>query len=159
MARVRKHLFLCLKLARNMPLAFIVRGLFLFQTLGMFKRFNSNPEKKSVGDCTVRAMCKLFNCDWYTAYDDLCAEGRILHDMPSSNAVWGSYLYLQGFHKHLIHNRFDQIMTVRDFANRHPSGLYLLATGTHVVAVVDGDYFDSWDSGDEIPIYYYSLEE
>ena len=45
----------------------------------------------------------------------------------------------------------------RDMDN--PEGKYLLATGTHVVTVIDGDYYDTWDSGDEIPIYYFTKEE
>jgi hypothetical protein len=28
-----------------------------------------------------------------------------------------------------------------------------------VVAVVDGDYYDTWDCGDEVPVYYFEREE
>ena len=80
-------------------------------------------------------------------------------DMPSSNAVFGSYLHLQGFQKFLVQNRFDNIITIRRFADMHPRGIFVLATGTHVVTVIDGDYYDSWDSGNEIVIYYYTLED
>lgn len=38
-------------------------------------------------------------------------------------------------------------------------GRYLLALDQHVVAVVDGDYYDTWDSGNEIPIYYWMKGE
>ena len=37
----------------------------------------------------------------------------------------------------------------------NPYGRYILATGEHVVAIENGDYYDTWDSGDEIPIYYW----
>ena len=36
-----------------------------------------------------------------------------------------------------------------------PDGTYILAMATHVVAVVDGDWLDTWDSGDETPLYYW----
>jgi hypothetical protein len=45
--------------------------------------------------------------------------------------------------------------TIRDFCRDHNKGTYILATGTHVVAVKNGDYIDTWDSGAEIPIFYF----
>ena len=41
----------------------------------------------------------------------------------------------------------------------YPHGTYVLATNNHVVAVVDGNYYDTWDSGDETPIYVWRKEE
>lgn len=76
-------------------------------------------------------------------------------DMPSSNSVWGAYLYRHGFRRDIILNSCPDCYTVIDFCMDHPYGLYILATGTHVVAVENGNYYDSWDSGDEIPIYYW----
>lgn len=35
-------------------------------------------------------------------------------------------------------------------------GRCVLAIDGHVVCVVDGFYFDSWDSCGEIPIYYWA---
>lgn len=75
--------------------------------------------------------------------------------MPSANAVWGKYLYAQGFRRHLIDDdKFDY--TVEDFCRDHPEGTYILAIDGHVVCAVDGFYYDSWDSGQEIPIYYWT---
>ena len=48
--------------------------------------------------------------------------------------------------------------TVEKFCWEHPRGLFLLATGSHVVAVENGDYYDAWDSGNEVPIYYWEYE-
>ena len=48
--------------------------------------------------------------------------------------------------------------TVKDFCKDHPVGTYILATGSHVVTVVDGNYYDTWDSGTEVPIYYWKKE-
>lgn len=45
--------------------------------------------------------------------------------------------------------------TVADFCRDHPNGTYILAIEGHVVAVDHGDWYDTWDSGDEIPIYYW----
>lgn len=81
-----------------------------------------------------------------------------MKDMPSSNAVWGAYLKSLGFKRYIIPNECPDCYTVSDFAKEHSSGVYILATGTHVVTVKDGDYYDTWDSGKEIPIYYFVKE-
>ena len=125
----------------------------------MFQYFNPNPRnRKGVGDCTVRAVSKALDVSWNTAYFDLGVQGYLLADMPSSNMVMNSYLLGNGFTKHVISDSCPDCYTVRDFAEDHPKGLYVLGTGTHVVTVMDGTFFDSWDSGDEIPIYYYEKE-
>lgn len=122
-----------------------------------FRYYNPNPRNRSgVGDCTVRAVSKALGVSWESAYIDLVIQGYLLGDMPSSNMVMDSYLRSQGFTKHIIENNCpDDCYTVRDFAKDHPRGTYILGTGTHVIAVVEGQYNDSWDSGDEVPIYYY----
>lgn len=81
-----------------------------------------------------------------------------MHDMPSSNSVWGSYLKENGFKRYIIPNECPNCYTIKDFCSDYPIGLYILATGSHVVTVIDGDYYDSWDSGKEIPIYFFKKE-
>lgn len=85
----------------------------------------------------------------------LCQRGLEMNDMPSANAVWGSYLRLRGFQRYAIPGTCSDCYNIRDFCIEHPMGAYVLATGTHVVAVEDGTYYDSWDSGNEVPIFYW----
>lgn len=124
----------------------------------MYIPFNPNPDKKLVGDCVIRAVSKVTNQDWKTTYINIALQGFMMHDMPTSNAVWGAYLYSQGFKRAVIPNACPDCYTVKDFCKDNQKGIFLLATGTHVVAVENGDYYDSWDSGDEIPIYYWRRE-
>lgn len=121
--------------------------------------YNSNPKGSLVGDCVIRAITKLTDKDWDSVYIDVCLQGFMMKDMPSSNAVWGACLISKGFHREVISNTCPDCYTVRDFCVDHPRGAYLLAIGTHVVTVVDGDYYDSWDSGNEIPVYYFTKED
>ena len=44
-------------------------------------------------------------------------------------------------------------MTINEFCKQFDSGKYALATGSHVVAAINGDFFDAFDSGYE-PILY-----
>ena len=79
--------------------------------------------------------------------------------MPSSNSVWSNYLINDGYKRYAIPNTCPNCYTVRDFCEDHPYGTYLLATGTHVVTCIDGDWLDTWDSGDETPVYYFTKED
>lgn len=125
----------------------------------MFVYYNPNPRnRKNVGDCTVRAVSKALGISWETAYIDLVMQGYFLADMPSSNVVMSSYLHSKGFKKHVIDDLCPDCYSIKDFADEHFRGTYILGTGTHVVCVVDGNYYDSWDSGDEVPVYYYQKE-
>ena len=118
--------------------------------------FNPNPTGKKVGDCVIRAVSKLLGQSWETTYLEIAMTGFELCDMPSSNNVWAAYLKRKGFRRFVIPDTCPNCYTIRDFCLDNPRGEFLLATGSHVVTVVDGDYYDAWDSGDEIPIYFWS---
>lgn len=120
--------------------------------------FNNNPSNKRVGDCAVRAVSKAVGQDWADAYIGLCAEGLALRDMPSSNYVWGMYLKKYGFEEHMISSICPNCTTVSRFVKEHPKGRYVLACQNHVVCAINGDFFDSWDSGDEVILYFFKKE-
>ena len=124
----------------------------------MYIPFNPNPCNRRVGDCTVRALSKALDMPWEEAYMELCLQGLMLCDMPSSNSVYGSYLTEHGFVREQIPNTCPECYTVNRFCTDNPTGTYILATGSHVVCVIDGNYYDSWQSGDEVPILAFRKE-
>lgn len=124
----------------------------------MWKQHNENPVNARVGDCVVRAISTALNQDWVKTYAELCVQGLMFCDLPSSNAVWGSYLARKGYKRSTIPNACN-CYTVEDFCKDHPNGTYILGTGTHALTVIDGNYIDVWDSGQEIPIYYFTKED
>lgn len=121
----------------------------------MFVSFNKNPLRKKVGDCVVRAISTILDTDWDTAYTGIMLEGFAMKDMPSANNVWGEFLNRSGYERKIIPSTCTFCYTIRDFCEDHPTGRFIVATGSHVVAVIDGDYYDTWDSGDEVPVYYW----
>ena len=123
----------------------------------MWVNVNPNPQHKHVPDCVIRAICFALNMSWYEVYDDLCEVGRRDCNMPSADAVWGHYLQMRGFEPFLLPKTCPRCTTVRDFAKIYPEGTYIIGTGSHAVAVINGDYFDSWDSGDEIPSFFWRI--
>lgn len=80
-----------------------------------------------------------------------------MSDMPSSDSVWNEYLKSKGLTRHIVPDTCPNCYTVRQFADEHPTGIYVVFVGQHVVAVADGNYIDTWDSGDRIPIYYWEV--
>lgn len=120
--------------------------------------YNPNPARKLVGDCVIRAISKSLNKDWEDTYLDIVMLGYAMHDMPSSNDVWGNYLSRHGFRRYVIPDTCPECYTVEQFCQDNPTLTGILATGTHVIAVSAGNYYDTWDSGQEIPIYYWRKE-
>lgn len=120
---------------------------------------NPNPKNKKVGDCTVRAISLATNQSWEDVYLDLCLEGYMLCDMPSSNDVWGSYLISKGWKYHRLQDICPFCYTIENFCQDFPNGTYIIATGTHVVCIKDGIYLDAWDSGDKVPLFYFSKKD
>ena len=118
--------------------------------------YNANPQGRNVGDCVIRALSKALNQSWEETYIALALQGFMMGDMPSANAVWGAYLRHKGFVRHLIPDDCPDDYTVADFAADNPNGVYILALSGHVVCVINGDIYDTWDSGNEIPIYYWT---
>lgn len=125
----------------------------------MYSYYNANPYKIRVGDCVIRAISKALNQPWEDTYIDLTIQGYLMGDLLSSNAVWGAYLKSKGFTRDIISNDCPECYTIEDFCMEHPQGTYVIGTGSHAVAVVDGILFDSWNSLGEIAIYFYKKGE
>ena len=117
--------------------------------------YNPNPRNKDRIDCVVRAVARVFDTDWDTAYMRLTIQGFADKSILVDDLVWGQYLRNNGFKVRPLPDTCPNCYTVKEFANDHPYGYYLLKCYGHVVAVVNGDYYDSTDTGDEVPIYYY----
>lgn len=120
--------------------------------------YNPNPKRSRVGDCAVRAVAKATNQDWDSAYSALAVKGYAMADLPSANHVWGAYLKEKGFRREVVPNTCPDCYTVEDFCRDHPRGMFVLALEGHVVTVYDGDYFDTWNSGNEPVLYFWYKE-
>lgn len=120
-----------------------------------FVMTNPNPQGLNVGDCAIRAISIATDKPWNEVYTGVTLAGLKLSDMPTSNRVWGEYLEENGFKLYLIPDSCPDCYTIKDFTREYPTGTYIVGTGRHVVAVKDGSYMDTWDSGSERPLYFF----
>lgn len=117
----------------------------------MWKYYNPNPRKKNTGDCAVRALSMALGTDWNKAKLYLDAYSMHEAEVETSDIVWGRILAENGF---VMQSLFcNDGCTLEGFCQRNPKGLFVVKLPNHVVCVKDGVYFDSWDSGNEIPLY------
>lgn len=124
----------------------------------MFQQTNPNPLGKKVGDCTVRALSLATGQSWEKVYLDLCIQGYMMADMPSSNNVWGAYLMDRGWQYRRLQDTCPFCYTVEDFCRDKNKGTYIVGTGSHVICVKEGDWMDEWDSGEKTVLFYFSKE-
>lgn len=127
-----------------------LRGQAKYRTSKDFFRYyqpNELDKKHETGDCVIRALSKVLNLSWVETYDALVPIGRELHEnMDLKCAV--RLLETNGFVAESIKvTKGSKRPTVESFAKEHPQGKYFLQVASHVVAVVDGFYYDTWNCG------------
>ena len=122
----------------------------------MYVYANPNPLGLDTGDCVIRALSILLNQSWDKIYTDLCLTGYSMGMMPSTNAVHQQFLKQYGYKMQLLPSNCPNCITVKEFSELYPKGRYFLATGDHVVALIDGTFYDIFDSSNDTVVYYYS---
>lgn len=121
----------------------------------MWIEYNANPVANRVEDCAIRAVAVALDISWDKAFDLIARSAKAMGGVMHLNAAFGAVLRKHGFERRIIPNTCPDCYTIKDFCRDNPEGVFVVGTGSHVVAVIDGDYIDTWDSGDEIPIYYW----
>ena len=121
----------------------------------MWIPYNPNPLGITTVDCTVRAICAVTGKSWDEIFREQCELAWKMADMPSADRVWWTLLEQIGFGQQRMFDRCPDCYTVEDFCYDHRSGLYILGPREHAVAVINGEYWDSWDSGQTIPAYFF----
>ena len=130
----------------------------LKKVLGAFKYYNANSKDVRKGDCSVRAMSLAYGLEYDEVYHELKqmqkSSGTSLY-----NTLSNIHAYIKKHGGKALHDLVDadgDTLTVFEFAELHKSGTYLLLTSRsensrihHIIACIDGDIYDTWDSMDE----------
>lgn len=124
----------------------------------MWVQCNPNPLGRQTGDCVVRAIAIATDSSWRDTYRELCRIGEREADLPNSNLVWHMMLRELGARQFLLPESCPDCITVRAFCERYQDGVYIIGTGEHAVCCIDGDWYDSFDSGSMTPSYFWRVK-
>lgn len=119
-----------------------------------YKYFQPNrlDIKDEYGDCVIRALCKALNKDWVDTFK-LMIPYEIKYQCPISCMPLKLYketLKDLGFEYIGISNKKGQKRPmVKEFAEKHKKGIYILSLANHWATCVDGVYYDSWNCGNK----------
>ena len=136
--------------------------------------YNANSRSRNVGDCVKRSLSLAYGMD----YDDLSSELNAFKrrkygkDSDSGLAynndlVFDAFIRSKGCEWQGVPRKlgFDQLPTVQQFSELLSSGTYCLLCGktgnvsTHMVCVIDGDIWDSWNSSNYVVTYIYAISK
>lgn len=105
-------------------------------------------KKDARGDCVIRAITLIEKMEWLDVFDELTIIARKNWDISISQETFEIFLNSRNYIYHTGRpEKGGKRETVKGFAQKHPKGTYFLRVANHVVAVENGKYYDSWDSG------------
>ena len=115
-----------------------------------YKYFQPNKKdlKDKYGDCVIRSFVKTTGKDWLEVFDELMKIARNEQAIPNGKLCYEIFLKENGFKYTGVSNKKgSKRPTVLSFTQGHTEGVYVLIVANHIVASVDGVYYDTWDSG------------
>lgn len=121
----------------------------------MYEYYEPNPVRTGAIDCSTRALSKALNVSWGKAYLMKTLNGLLMGNEGVADEVWGSVLRQHGFRRESIPNTCPDCYTVADFCEDHPHGTYVVKSENHAAAIVDGILYDSFNSGNKVPSFYW----
>lgn len=115
-----------------------------------WKKYNPNPKSRNIGDCTLRSYCAAFGIDWDKSFD---IASKIAKENSSMIQYVAEKVLVEHFgctvDEEYKKTKAKDRITVNSFAMTHPYGTYVLHVRSHQVTVKNGEYWDSWDSGEK----------
>lgn len=103
------------------------------------------------------------NCSWLEAFDvtiPFCREYQCSNIFNLPCEIEREIMKQIGFtYTGISNKKGEKRPTVKSFAMSHSTGTYILNVANHEVAVVDGFYYDTWDSGYKSLYGYYTKVE
>ena len=114
----------------------------MMENRNKFVYCNLNPEKKSTGDCVIRAVALALNLSWFEASDLLYFSARSCSCEMSEFSCYSRLLdnlpQLERIDKPYVGYTIDELCDLLD------DGIYLLRIEGHLTCMICGKIFDIW---------------
>lgn len=110
----------------------------------MFRRYNANPLNNDTADCTVRAISTAQGKTWDETY-------RELSDLAQAQGVlFDNVGFIENYLDSKYLRRCYNSLTVGEFLEECPNGVFLVTMKGHITCVKDGVLIDTFDCRDRI---------
>lgn len=119
-----------------------------------FRYYNANPKDRRTGDCVFRAIALSTGKTWDEVLDDLTVYAHKYKVAPNDTAAYDKYLKDLGYTKMAQPRKKDNTKYTgeefcRDYLSKFRLGKYDVVAhigGHHIVAIVDCQVVDIWNS-------------
>jgi hypothetical protein len=112
--------------------------------MARFVYYNRNPDGEKESDCVTRAISLATGLSYPQIRKKLYYTAKLLDCEKLCNCCY-SFLIERVFNCKPVN---CDGMTVNDFANIHPVGVYLVRMRGHISTIWNGDVVDIWDCRD-----------
>lgn len=126
-----------------------------------FIYYNANSRNKFTGDCVKRAISFALGLDYDQVARELNAAKKVNNEQQfNTMRNITKYLKSKGYSQQMM----NKSQTLGDFSAEHPEGTFICHTrssgghDSHLVAVQDGNIYDSWNSSDQIVQSYWIVD-
>lgn len=137
-----------------------------------WKKLNVNSKGNSTSDCVIRGLCVAYGMDYDEVHSELNSIKRKKFGTKDGWAynmepVYEEFIRIHGCKmcKYAKDMGLGDRTTVSDFCRDNPTGTYLLLVANdrnnpdHILAVIDGDVYDSWNSLNRFVYKVYLIRE
>lgn len=109
--------------------------------MAKFVYLNVNPDNSKENDCVTRAISLASNIEYSTIRKKLFHTARLLDCEKLCHTCYSFFIeqVLKGKPVNCDY------MSVNDFADLHPYGVYLVRMQGHISTIIDGVVYDIWD--------------
>lgn len=112
----------------------------------MFIKENLNPKGRKTADCVVRAIAKAQGKSWLEVFDALTEIARKRYSVLNDKDVYTVYLKEYAVIPCVVETTEGNFkFTVKEFADSHNQGTYVVQVANHLTTVIDGDIYDTWN--------------